>query len=131
MERKEYEIAGRKFYQKQIVYGQIVWLRDLLCGKKLNSMTPGEYVNLIISKLPRFLAIILLKENEQQADKVKAGEAGVLEFENWIIGNVAGEELFTIGMAVINDFFACNPGEIAILIDGEVLLPAKESVTTG
>src|SRR3989304_9444848 len=126
-----YTLAGEEFTQKQLVFGQIVWIRDILCGKKCNSMTPNEYADVIVKSLPRFLAIVLIRESQSQSDKVVAGLDGVMELESWINGNVPGSELFSVGMAVMNDFFDFNPGETAILIDGEIRIPVKESVSTG
>lgn len=126
-----YTLADKRFTQKQLVFGQLVWIRDMLCGKKLNSMTANEYTNVIIGNFPRFLAIVLLNEAETQPDKVKSGEDGVTEFEDWINGNIPAEELFTVGMAVMNDFFEFNPGEVAILIDGEIKIPVRELASTG
>lgn len=127
----EYILAGEKFTQKPLVFGQMIWIRDILCGKKLQSVSAKEYSNIIIGNLPRFLAIVLLKDGETQAEKDKAGEDGMLKLEGWIKGNIQGAELFSIGMAVMNDFFACNPGEMAILIDGEIKIPERESALTG
>ena len=126
-----YTLAGDKFTQKQLVFGQIVWIRDMLCGRKCNSMTPNEYADVIVKSLPRFLAIVLLRDGQSQPDKVTAGQDGVTELEAWINGNVPSSELFSVGMAVMNDFFDFNPGETAILIDGEIRIPVKESVSTG
>ena len=130
-----YRLSGKSFTQKQLVFGQLVWIRDILCGKKLNSMTANEYTNVIIGNFPKFLAIVLLRENETQADKVKSGDDGVTELEDWIKGNIPAEELFAVGMAVMNDFFDFNPGEVAILIDGEIKIPVRvpdlESASTG
>ena len=126
-----YTLAGEKFTQKQLVFGQIVWIRDMLCGKKCNNMTPNEYADVIVKSLPRFLSIVLLRDGQTQADKVTAGQDGISTLEVWINGNVPSSELFSVGMAVMNDFFDFNPGETAILIDGEIRIPAKESVSTG
>lgn len=122
-----YTLADKSFTQKQLVFGQLVWIRDMLCGKKLNSMTAIEYTNVIVGNFPRFLAIVLLKEGETQEDKFRSGEDGVTELENWIKGAIPGTELFAVGMAVMNDFFDFNPGEVAILIDGEIKLPKSAS----
>ena len=126
-----YTLAGDKFTQKQLVFGQIVWIRDMLCGKKCNSMTPNEYADVIVKSLPRFLSIVLLRDGQSQPDKVTAGQDGVTALETWINGNVPSSELFSVGMAVMNDFFDFNPGETGILIDGEIRIPVKESVSTG
>lgn len=118
-EKKVYEIGGNKYTQSALVFGQIKWLRDVLCGNKLHSITSDEYVNLILKELPKFLAIVLYMVDSTQSEKVKSGESGVTDMEIFLSSEIPSHELYKVGMEVMNDFFDCNPGETAIMIDGE------------
>jgi len=117
--RYNYNIKGRKFYQKQLVLGQLELLIDLLKDMGLEKgLTNIQILSAIGNKLPHVMAITLYEEGKsdikiemktlegmlkkQETDEIK-------ELSNFFANSVD----ITLGIKVITDFFVCTPiGEV-------------------
>lgn len=99
MEEKEYDIGGKKFTQKRLVWGQVKQLRKEIEGVELSELTPRAILSALEEKLPRLVAIVLIPEN--QTAKTKNIDDMITHFE-WELGV---DQI----MEIIEDFFVCNP----------------------
>ncbi|MCC7202449.1 MAG: hypothetical protein IT393_07310 [Nitrospirae bacterium] len=106
MERKEYEIGSKKFYQQELVWGQIKWLIEWARTKNINlgSLSSSEILVLIQEELPKIMALVLIEDGKKPADKISDGFEGVKGLEEWINSNMTG----SIATEVIADFFTLN-----------------------
>jgi hypothetical protein len=106
MDRKTYTIAGKTFYQEELVFGQEVWLRDhVFRGKAVSALSSAQLMGMLQQHGMMFLAIILIEEGTTQADKVAAGWGKVETLAGWLTANVRPREV----MEYVHDFFAVNP----------------------
>lgn len=100
MEEKVYEIGGRKFVQRKVVWGQAKQIIKEIEGVELPSeFTPKDVLKVLESRLPRLVSIVLIPEGESARTK-KNDE--MLEFFEW-------EMSLEQTMEIIEDFFVCNP----------------------
>lgn len=104
---KEYQIADRKFFQKELVYGQLRLLRDFLKRIDLNNVSTAQFMDLILADIPALLAIILIPAEQTQQQKVRDGQAGVDQLRDWLAENLSPSQ----AKVMVPDFFALNPVE--------------------
>jgi hypothetical protein len=112
-----YEIGGKKYIQKKLVFGQIRQLESELSGITVTSETTIiQLINKLIGggMLSKFFAIILTPEGTKLKDKNIDELASEIEFDIDI----------ELGIKVIEDFFACN--QIASIF--EKLIKAVEAL---
>lgn len=95
--RKMYEVEGRKFYQEELVWGQVKWMQELT-GSMSNL---ADTLALFGPKLARFLAIVLVEEGKTQFEKVEAGEAGLEALEKFFLGSLRPSQ----AKVMVADFF--------------------------
>lgn len=100
MEEKTYEIGGRRFIQRSLVWGQAKQILKEIEGVEL----PSEYsvqdiLKILEGKLPSLIAIVLIPEGETARTK---DNKAITEFFEW-------EMSIDQMAAVVEDFFGCNP----------------------
>ena len=97
----EYEIAGKKYYQKPLVLGQVKQLARLLKDISFTgeAISAADVLELIGDKLPEALAIVLIPEGCRLSEKNIKEIAQELE-ESLDLETAA---------KIIEDFFCCNP----------------------
>ena len=100
--RTPYVIAGRRFYQTELVWGQVRWLHARLKGYPLAALAPEQVLELLSEELAGVLAIVLVDEGKTQADKVAAGPVPVAELEQWLAGHLRPDD----AIPILQDFFA-------------------------
>jgi len=96
----EYEIGGKKYIQKPLVWGQVKQMRVIVSRIKFGSdFEPAGMMDLLGDNVPSFCAIVLREEGQNLVDKNL--EALTSEFE----------EKLDVGTSikVLEDFFVCNP----------------------
>ena len=100
MEEKVYEIGGRKFVQRKLVWGQAKQIIKEIEDIELPSeFTPKDVLKVLESRLPKLISIVLIPEGESV--RTKKNEE-MLEFFEW-------EMSLEQTIKVIEDFFVCNP----------------------
>lgn len=100
MEEKVYDVGGKKFVQRKLVWGQAKQLIKEIEGVELPSdFVPKDVIKVLETKLPKLIAIVLIPEGESA--RAKNNEA-MLEFFEW-------EMSLDQTMEIIEDFFVCNP----------------------
>lgn len=109
--RKTYTIAGREFYQDELVYGQLRFLRDKLRKYDIQNLTLDSILDIMTGDIAGLLAVILIPSDKSQQQKVRDGAAGVQELEEWFSENMRPAE----AQQVMPDFFALNPVEAMTL----------------
>ena len=110
----EYEIDGRTFVQKQLVWGQVRQLLEVIKGIEFpENVSARDIIRILDDKILLALAVVLTEKGQSMKDKDLAALASEFEF---LI------PLETI-VKVVEDFFVCNPmvsllEKIQILIGG-------------
>jgi len=100
MEERFYEIDGRKFVQRPLVWGQIRQLLSVLDGVEFRQgMTTLELIKLLGDKIPDALSVVLTEQGQSIREKDLTALADFLGFSTPV------ETVVT----VIEDFFDCNP----------------------
>ncbi len=95
-----YEVDGRKFVQKMLVWGQVKQLLSVIKGIEFpQGATTANIIEILGDKIPLALAVVLTEEGQSLKDKDLTALASEFEF------------LFPIEMIVkvVEDFFVCNP----------------------
>jgi hypothetical protein len=93
-----YEINGRKYSQKKLVFGQIIALMACLEGVQIRSMSAPGLLAAFGSRLPDALAVVLIPEGcPSLADRDIAA----------ISSDVSATEVEVV-LEVVTDFFAYN-----------------------
>jgi len=96
----EYEINGKIYEQKKLVWGQLNQLVDKLKGIEFRSdMTAVELIGILGDRVPSVLSVVLTEKGGSVKDKDI--EALASEFEFTVE--------FEVALQVIEDFFDCNP----------------------
>jgi len=99
MEKFEYEIGGKKYIQKPIVWGQIRQLKNILPRIGVQALTIEGVMFALGDQLAKAIAIVLIPEGENPKDKDIDALAEEIEF------SLDPETI----LRVIEDFFDCNP----------------------
>jgi len=99
MEKKKYEINGKKYTQGPLVLGQLMPLCELIEGVKIPDFTVVGIVAALGTKLSRAMALILVPEGCSAKDRDI--DAMVSEFE--------GHMEIAATMEVVADFLSFNP----------------------
>ncbi len=96
-----YEINGKNYIQKPLVWGQTRQLIKLLKDLEIpmDGVSVVDLVEIIGDKLPEALAIVLAEEGQSLKDKDVKALASTFEFDIPL----------HIMVKVIEDFFECNP----------------------
>lgn len=96
----EYEIGGKTYVQKPLVWGQVKQLTNLLKDVEFSAdATPITLIGVIGDKMGDVLAVVLTEKDKHVKDKNVKELAEELSFE-------VSPELV---IRVIEDFFDCNP----------------------
>ncbi len=101
VDRKEYEIGGKKYFQKELVWGQVRQLKNLIpptIALPKNFQLP-TIMALLGENMHKIIAVLLIPEGGNPKDKDVEALAADLEFE------ISPEMV----MKVVEDFFDCNP----------------------
>jgi hypothetical protein len=103
-ETKTYQIGGRAFTVLPVVARQEKWLWPLIkpLFQKGESITVDDIFGMMEQSITKIAAILLIPDGQTQAQKVRAGVAGIEQLEAWLDETVSVSEL---GPAVA-DFFA-------------------------
>ncbi len=120
--QKSYEIGGRRFYQTELSWQQEKWLADhVFTGKALGAMEHHEVMDLVRSRGPLMLAILLIEDGQTRVQKAQAGWAGVEQLAAFLAG-----ECTAINVALyVLDFFDLNPaGNLWLLAQTPEPMPA-------
>lgn len=105
MEERIYDIGGKKFIQKPLVWGQVVQLFEILKGTEISTVSsPTDIILALGHRMPQALAIVLTEEGKSVRDKDIEDIASFFEFE---------VDVSTVAM-VIEDFFVCNPTSLIL-----------------
>jgi hypothetical protein len=101
MDTCSYEIGGRKFTQKKLVWGQVKQINNLVKGVQIPAAgwTPADLIDILGDKLPYAVAILIIEDNIPLKDK------NVDELAGFIEGCAYLETI----LQVIEDFFDINP----------------------
>ncbi|NPU85554.1 MAG: hypothetical protein HPY65_13840 [Syntrophaceae bacterium] len=100
MEPMQYEIGDKVYVQKPLVLGQIRQLLETLIDFRIPAeFTSAELINLLGSRLPAVLAVVLTEKDRSPKGKDLSAFADELEF------TVSAET----ALKVVDDFFVCNP----------------------
>lgn len=100
MDDMKYEIGGKTFIQKRLVWGQAKQLIKEIEGVELPSeYTPKDILKILEAKIPKLVALVLIPEGESIRSK---NTEAMLEFFEWEMG-------LDQTMEIIEDFFVCNP----------------------
>jgi len=118
----QYEIDGKKYFQKPLVLGQIRQLLAILKNIKIQSSGPNQFLLEMGDQVPEFLAIVLIEEGKSPKDKNLKELAAEIEFA--IDPDMA--------IRMIEDFFDCNPtasfleriGNLGKMISAKIKQPA-------
>lgn len=103
--KKTYAIGGKTFTQEPLVWGQEIWLRDLVFGGQgLRRLDHAAIIDLLKTKGPMLLAVLLIEEGQTRAQKVEGGGEGVRRLADWFMANTASVAV----MEPVTDFFALN-----------------------
>lgn len=94
MDKKDYEIAGRKFYLRSMTFAQ----RDMINDIVSNGDFTG-YLDLI--------SVALVEDGQTQAEKSLAGIAESKKLRDWLKYNATTDEIDRLAA----DFFALNPSK--------------------
>jgi hypothetical protein len=105
IEPQFYEIAGRRFAMHRMVWGQHAWLMKECKGLNLEDVDIAAVMSMVGDKLTTLMAIALVDEGQEQADKVKAGMAAVQNLREWLDGHMLPED----AEPIVRDFFVYNP----------------------
>lgn len=98
--RRTYEIGGKKFYQTELVWGQVRWIQELM-GSSIE-VNLAQILDIFGVKLARFAAIVLVDEGTTQSDKVLVqGTAGVDALEQFLLGELKP----SLASTLVADFF--------------------------
>jgi hypothetical protein len=96
----KYEIGGKVYEQKALVWGQVQQLTNLLTGLAFSSgMSPVDMVGIIGDKMPVALAIVLTEQGKSPRGKNLTELAEELAFDTSV----------EMVVKIIEDFFDCNP----------------------
>jgi hypothetical protein len=96
----EYEIGGKKYFQKPIVLGQISQIESFLTKNNIPlGEGPEALIRFMGSKLSEGLAIVLQEEGVPLKDKDLSKLADDLAFT----------VDFETALKIVTDFFVCNP----------------------
>jgi hypothetical protein len=105
VEERIYDIGGKKFIQKPLVWGQVVQLFEILKGTEISTVSsPTDIILALGHRMPQALAIVLTEEGKSVKDKDIEDIASFFEFE---------VDVSTVAM-VIEDFFVCNPTSLIL-----------------
>lgn len=100
MERKEYVIGGKRFFQKELVWGQVKQVLTEIKGVDLpSSTTTKDVLKIFEDKLPRLVAIVLEQEGVSLKEK---NIDDLVYFFEWELSTKLIEE-------IVEDFFGFNP----------------------
>jgi hypothetical protein len=114
-----YEIAGKKYFQKKLVLGQIGPLAQLLAGARFMATDPLGLIAALGESLPEALAIVLIPEGVHPADKDM----------QQIRRDLFDADLETVALKVVDDFLDCNP--IHLLLEKVAGMIGKVTSTIG
>jgi hypothetical protein len=96
----EYEIGGKKYFQKPLVLGQVQQLIEFLKGRKLpDDLSPFKVIEFLGDDLSEGVAIVLSEDGRHLKDK------DIVSLTAEIKWSIKPETSFE----VIRDFFECNP----------------------
>lgn len=99
---KHYTIRDRRFYQTELVWGQVRWLHARLKGYPLTALTAEQVLTLFSEELAGILSIVLIEEGKTPADKVAAGKTEVAKLESWLDAYMLPDD----AIPVMKDFFS-------------------------
>ncbi len=98
---RKYQIGGRAFTQRPLVWGQVKQLNALIKDMQLPSsgVTVPLLIDVLGEKLPVVIAVVLTEDGQLLKDKDVSSLAAFLEFEI----------TFEQSVQVVEDFFTINP----------------------
>ncbi|MCF6267634.1 MAG: hypothetical protein L3J57_13975 [Desulfuromusa sp.] len=97
---KTYEIAGKTYEQRPLVFGQWQQLNRIIDGLEIPAaLTPRSLTGAFADRLDQILAVVLTEKDKSPRDKDLAQLAEHLAFE------MSPEQV----AEVVTDFFDCNP----------------------
>ena len=100
MERFLYEISGRRFTQRRLVWGQFLQVRQLFQAIKGRAAgAAGDLIDMLGPQVPRFAAIVLCEEGKPLAQKDL--EELTAHIEEHLDAPTA--------VRVVSDFLECTP----------------------
>lgn len=101
MESKEYDLGGKKYIQRPIMFGQLRELIPLLEGSKFeDDLNPLELVRVLGNRIHKALAVVLVEEGMELREALDNIHDRARDIECRITPEQVVE--------VIEDFFACN-----------------------
>ncbi len=126
--QKTYQIGGRVFTAPPIVARQEKWLWPILKPffVKSGQLTDDDIVSLLGESLTRVAAIILVPEGQTQAEKVRAGWAGVEALEAWMDESVTVAAL----APVFSDFFSSGQPWTLLIALAKLVPPGPTTGST-
>lgn len=109
-DRKDYTIAGRKFYQRPVTLGQARLLLARFKGYPLFTMQLSDLMGLIGEQVSAILAIVLIEDGQTIAEKMKRGPSGLQDLEAWLDSLEDPKEV----SQALTDFFGLKQLERAL-----------------
>jgi hypothetical protein len=96
----KYEIDGKEYIQKPLVWGQAKQLKTVISNVKIvPDFNPVNLLDILGDNVPLFCAVVLCEEGTNLVDKDL--DELTIRFENSL--DIASS------MKVMEDFFVCNP----------------------
>ena len=101
----QYEIEGRKFVQRKLVWGQLQQLMDLLEGFEIEGeANVADLLKALGDKIPNAAAIVVIEEGQPLKQKDVAALSDFFE-ENLPVD---------LSIQMVEDFFVCNPTDLLL-----------------
>ena len=118
----KYEIDGKVYVQKELVWGQVKQIIDVLKGVTFPpNPTPLDIISILYERLPSALAIVLTEEGQSVKDKDLTALSSELSFKISL----------GVTMQVIEDFFDCNPTALLLERLQKLIGKISNEVTQG
>ena len=118
----KYEIDGKVYVQKELVWGQVKQIIDVLKGVTFPpNPTPLDIISILDERLPSALAIVLTEEGQSVKDKDLTALSSELSFKISL----------GVTMQVIEDFFDCNPTALLLERLQKLIGKISNEVTQG
>ena len=118
----KYEIDDKIYTQKELVWGQVKQMIDVLKGVTFPpNPTPLDIISVLDERLPSALAVVLTEEGQSVKDKDLTALSSELSF-NIPLG---------VTMQVIEDFFDCNPTALLLERLQKLIGKISNEVTQG
>jgi hypothetical protein len=119
---KSYNIGGRTYLQRELVYGQIKQVKAFLSNLNLDFDNPEQLINSVIEQglIPQACAIVLTQKDAEIKSKNLSDEAEFFEYNLPL----------STGVAALQDFFEVTPVVSLYNMVSQILLGVSSTIST-